>query len=412
MSATALGSTTDRVDVAVVGGGIVGLATAHALLGSGGRRAGEILVLEAEDRLACHQTGRNSGVIHSGLYYIPGSLKARTCTAGREAMYRFCEEASVPFRRCGKLVVATRAEEVPRLEELERRGKANGLDGLRRLDAGEIHERAPGVTGVGGLWVPHTGITDYAAVARAMADRIENAGGEVRTGAEVRGVTSDRSRLHIVTTGGEVSARVLVNCAGLRCDRVARMCGVEPGLRIIPFRGDYFEVLLPPEALARFPVYPVPDPRLPFLGVHFTPNLQGRVHAGPNAALAFSRHGYRLRDVNMTDLAEILAYRGFWRLTRRFTRAIARELLRSVSRRLFAREAQDLVPEVVARGLRRSDSGVRAQAVQPDGSLVDDFRLMRGERSLHVLNAPSPAATASLAIGEFVANRVRTELLG
>lgn len=398
-------SSTRGFDVAVIGGGIVGLATAHALARPDAARPVAVVVLEAEDGIARHQTGRNSGVIHSGLYYAPGSAKARTCTTGREAMYRFCEEAGVPFRRCGKLVVAGAPEEVPRLDELERRGRANGLDGLRRLSASELSDRFSGVTGAVGLWVPQTGITDYAAVARALAERVCAAGGEVRTGARVTEVVQDGAGLRLVTMAGEVAASVLVNCAGLQSDRVARLCGVEPGLEIVPFRGDYFEVVSPPETLTRAPVYPVPDPRLPFLGVHFTPDLAGRVEAGPNAALALGRHGYRLLDVNVADLAETLSYPGFWRLAARFPRAVVRELVRSTGRRAFARATRRLAPGVTADELRRSGSGIRAQAVEPDGTMVDDFRILRGERSLHVLNAPSPAATASLAIGDHVASR-------
>lgn len=391
-------------DVAIVGGGIVGLATARALQRHGAR---DVVVLEAEDRIARHQTGHNSGVIHSGLYYRPGSLKARTCAEGREAMYRFCRRHDVPHRRCGKLVVATRPEEVPALEELERRGRANGLKGLRRLSAGQVRERAEGVTGVDGLWVPQTGITDFAAVGRALARDVVEHGGEIRTGARVTAVERASGGIRVVTTAGDVAAGRLINCAGLHSDRVARMCSVDPGLRIVPFRGDYFRVSDAPPALAEFPVYPVPDPRLPFLGVHFTPDLDGRVEAGPNAALAFSREGYRLLDVSLRDLTETLSYPGFWRVVARFWRSVAAELARSASRRAFARDGRKLVPELSASQLRRGGSGVRAQAVEPDGTLVDDFRFVEGPRSLHVVNAPSPAATASLAIGRRVAERER-----
>lgn len=398
-----------RWEVAVVGGGIVGLATARALVRGGVEGT---VVLEAEDRIATHQTGHNSGVIHSGLYYEPGSLKARTCAAGREAMYRYCREKGVPHRQCGKMVVATRQDEISPLEELERRGRANGLDGLRRLSAGEISERAPGVAGIDGLWVPQTGITDFVAVASALADDVEAGGGEVRTGCRVTGVLSDKGGVRVETPGETLTPSGLVNCAGLQSDRIARLCGVDPGLRIVPFRGDYFEVADAPEPLTRWPVYPVPDPRLPFLGVHFTPDLEGRVEAGPNAALAFGRHGYGLLDVSPRDLLETLTYPGFWRLVGRYRRSVMSELVRSASRHAFARGAQSLAPGIEASQLRRGGSGVRAQAVEPDGTLVDDFRLARGERTLHLLNAPSPAATAALAIGEAVAETVISELLG
>lgn len=391
------------VDVAVVGGGIVGLATARSLLMSGVDR---LVVLEAEDRIGVHQTGHNSGVIHSGLYYAPGSLKARTCSRGREAMYRYCREAGIPHRRCGKLVVASREDELSALQELARRGRENGLEGIRRLSGEDVADRAPGVAGVAGLWVPQTGITDFRAVAQLIARDVEEAGGEVRTGRPVEEVRPRNGRLWVATRAESVEARALVNCAGLESDRVARMCGVDPGLQIVPFRGDYFWVDGGPAALAEFPVYPVPDPRLPFLGVHFTPDLEGRVEAGPNAALAFSREGYDLLDVDLRDLAETLSYPGFWRVVARYWRSVVTELGRSASRRAFARDARTLVPALEASQLRRGRSGVRAQAVAPDGRLVDDFRIAEGERSLHVLNAPSPAATAALAIGDAVAKRL------
>ena len=400
------GTSRDVYDAAVVGGGIVGLATALALVRAG---SGQMLVLEAEETLASHQTGHNSGVIHSGLYYEPGSFKARTCVAGREATYRFCEEAGVPYRRCGKLVVATCPEEIGRLDELERRGRANGLQGLRRLSAGEVSEKAPGVVGIEGLWVAETGITDFATVARAIAARVVEEGGEIRTGARLVDVRRDGASLRLVTEAGDVAASALVNCAGLHSDRVARMCGLDPGLRIVPFRGDYFELDSPPEALLRWPIYPVPDPRLPFLGVHFTPDLAGRVEVGPNAALALGRHAYGRFHVDLADLTETLVFPGFWRLMRRHWRSAVTELLRSSSHRAFARAARRLVPGVEASSLRGGGSGVRAQAVAGDGTLVDDFRLARGERSVHVLNAPSPGATSALAIGEAVARTVLGE---
>lgn len=391
------------VDVAVVGGGIVGLATARSLLRSGVDR---LVVLEAEDRIGVHQTGHNSGVIHSGLYYAPGSLKAQTCSRGREAMYRYCREAGIPHRRCGKLVVASREDELSALDELARRGRENGLEGIRRLSGDDVADRAPGVTGVAGLWVPQTGITDFRAVARSIARDVEEGGGEVRTGWAVEEVRPKNGRLQVAAPVENLEARRLVNCAGLESDRVARMCGVDPGLQIVPFRGDYCWVDDPPDALADFPVYPVPDPRLPFLGVHYTPDLEGRVEAGPNAALAFSREGYDLLDFNLRDLVETLSYPGFWRVVARFRRSVVTELARSASRRVFARGARGLVPALEASQLRRGRSGVRAQAVTPDGALVDDFRIARGEQSLHVLNAPSPAATAALAIGDVIAEAV------
>lgn len=392
-----------RVDVALVGGGIVGLATARALalekdLG--------VAVLEAEDEVGRHQTGHNSGVIHSGLYYKPGSLKAKTCVAGRDALYRFCAEKGIRFERCGKLVVAVDASEVPALDELERRGRANGLAGLRRLGPEEIREREPQVAGVAGLEVPETGIVDYPAVARALAAEVRERGGEVRTGARVMRVRVAAGGLVVETAAGPVEARYLVNCAGLQCDRVARLCGLAPAVAIVPFRGEYYEVVPERRGLVRDLVYPVPDPRFPFLGVHFTRTVDGRLEAGPNAVLALAREGYRWRDVSPRDLAEMALYPGLWRLARRYWRTGAMEVGRSLSRRRFVAALRRLVPAIAEDDVEAAGSGVRAQAVDRSGRLLDDFCLMEGERSLHVLNAPSPAATAALAIGASIAARV------
>jgi len=377
-----------------------------------------VLVLEAEERLAGHQSGHNSGVIHSGLYYRPGSAKARLCAEGRDALYRLCEAEGIAHRRTGKLVVATTAAELPRLDELERRGRANGLEGLERLAGGELRERFPEAAGVAGLWVPQAGIVDFPAVARLLARRLAAAGGEVRTGARVTAVSRDGDGLRLeLATGEAPQASFLVNCAGLQSDRVARLAGARPEVRIVPFRGEYFE--LAPEAGARVtvPIYPVPDLRFPFLGVHLTPTLDGRVEVGPNAVLALHRHGYRrgdglaasaLRDPR--DLAATLGYPGFWRLARRHWRDGAGELWRSLDRRAFAREVRRLVPAVSANDLRRGGCGIRAQAVDRQGNLVDDFHIVHIERQVHVLNAPSPAATAALAIGREIADRVEGRL--
>lgn len=392
-----------RYDVVIIGGGIVGLAAARALLARGARR---LVVLEAEAEVGAHQSGHNSGVIHSGLYYRPGSLKASNCAAGRDAMYRYCEEAGIPHRRCGKLVVATRESELPALEELRRRGEANGLQDLRLLDAEALRELEPAVDAIAGLWVREAGIVDYGAVTRSFRRDVEEAGGEVRTGARVLGVVARDGALHLATTAGDVAARNVVNCAGLQSDRVARMCGVEPGLRIVPFRGEYYELTPEARPLVRNPVYPVPDPAFPFLGVHLTPTIDGRVEAGPNAVLAFRREGYRKSDLSLRDLADTLGYRGFRRLARRHWRAGAVELARSLSKTLFVRDLRRLVPALSADQVVPGKSGVRAQAVDGDGRLLDDFRIVYGERSVHVLNAPSPAATASLAIGEEIAARL------
>ncbi len=391
-----------NVEVAVVGGGIVGLATAMALAKQGRR----VTVVEAEDELARHQTGHNSGVVHSGLYYKPGSLKARGCVAGRDALYRFCDEHGVAVERCGKLVVAISPEELPALDELERRGHANGLQGLRRLGPEKVREREPHVAGIAGLEVAETGIVDFVALARAYAERVRERGGEVRTGARLLAIRRQADGLTLETAAGEVSASLLVNCAGLQCDRVARLCGVEPTVRIVPFRGEYYDVVPEKRSLVRHLVYPVPDPRFPFLGVHFTRTIDGELEAGPNAVLALKREGYSWGDVSLRDLAEMAAYRGFWRLAGRYWRTGAMEVLRSLSRRRFVSALQRLVPEISVDDVRPAGSGVRAQAVDPAGRPVDDFHVAQGERTFHVLNAPSPGATASIAIGEMIAARL------
>ena len=389
-----------RWDVAVVGGGIVGMATAMALAG---RPSTAVCVLEAEDRLAAHQSGHNSGVIHSGLYYRPGSLKARYCVEGREAMYRFCAEHGIPHERCGKVVVATSEEELPALEELARRSGANGLHGVRRLEPEDIREHEPHASGIAGLLVPETGIADYPAVTRAFARLVGDAGGHVRTGARVVRVRREAGGLVLETTRGRVRCRHLVNCAGLRSDHVARLAGVEPGVRIVPFRGDYYELDPARRGLVRNLIYPVPDPALPFLGVHFTRTTGGAVEAGPNAVLALRREGYRPWSFSPRDAAEIAAWAGTWRMARRFWRTGMGELWRALSKPAFVRALRRLVPELCAQDVHRSGAGVRAQAVERSGALVDDFRIVAGERSIHVLNAPSPAATASIVIGREIA---------
>lgn len=391
------------VDVLIVGGGIVGLASALALLA---RRPGtSVVVLEKEPQLAAHQTGRNSGVVHSGLYYKPGSLKATLCTRGRALLERFCEEQGVPLERCGKVVVATREEEVPRLAELERRARENGLRGARRIGPEELREHEPHARGVSALFVPETGIVDYRAVAAAYAREIGRRGGEVRTGARVTRIESRSDAVLVEHGAGQVEARVLVGCAGLASDRIARLAGMDPSVAIIPFRGEYW--MLAPEraGLVRNLVYPVPDPAFPFLGVHFTRRIGGGVEAGPNAVLALAREGYRRTSFDARDAWDTLAWPGFWRMARRHWRSGMHEQWRSLSRRAFARACAELVPEVRPEDLAPGGAGVRAQAVGRDGALLDDFVIAEDRRMVHVLNAPSPAATASLAIGEEIASR-------
>jgi L-2-hydroxyglutarate oxidase len=387
-------------DVAIIGGGIVGTATAMALAR---QTTARIVVLEAETRLAAHQTGNNSGVIHSGLYYKPGSLKARNCVEGREAMYRFCAEHVIPHERCGKLVVATSPAELPALDELERRGHANGLQGLRRLRAEELKEFEPAVAGIAGLHVEETGIVDYTAVTEAFARLVGERGGEIWLGARVHGVVRDNGGLSLDTPRGDVRCGYLINCAGLQSDRVARLCGVEPGLKITPFRGEYYELVPERQHLVRNLIYPVPDPRFPFLGVHFTRMIRGGVEAGPNAVLAFRREGYRRTSFSLRDFAELLAYPGFWRMAARHWKMGFGEMYRSFSKRAFVGALRKLIPDLGNEDVHRTGAGVRAQALEPDGSLVDDFRIVEAERMIHVLNAPSPAATASISIGRAIA---------
>jgi len=390
-------------DVAIVGAGIVGLATARALLANQSLR---IVVLEAEEEIAAHQTGNNSGVIHSGLYYRAGSLKARNCMAGREAMYGFCEQEGIAHERCGKLVLATDEAEVERLSELERRGRANGLGGLAWLDAEQIADYEPRARGLAALWVPQTGIVDYRQVSRRIAEQLIRDGAEIRTRHRVTGVNQPPDGIVIETNQGEARSRFLVNCAGLHSDVIARLCGARPGLRIVPFRGEYYALVEDRWHLVRNLIYPVPDPRFPFLGVHFTRMIDGGVEAGPNAVLAFSRHGYRWSNVSPADMASMGSYVGFWRMAGHYWQTGLHETIRSLSKRRFVRALQKLVPELEVADVERHGAGVRAQAVEPDGSLVDDFRIIQSKRMIHVLNAPSPAATAAFSIGQAIAAKL------
>jgi (S)-2-hydroxyglutarate dehydrogenase len=388
-------------DVAIIGGGIVGTATGMAIGCRPGRPS--VVVLEAESRVAAHQTGNNSGVIHSGLYYKPGSLKARNCVEGREAMYRFCQEHGIAHERCGKLVVATAPDQMPALEELHRRGTANGLQDLKRLEAAELKEYEPAVVGIAGLHVRETGIVDYTAVTNTFARLVQESGGEVRTGARVQSVGRRNGAVVLETAAGAVEAKALINCAGLQSDRVARLCGVEPGVKIIPFRGEYYELVKERQSLVRNLIYPVPDPRFPFLGVHFTRMVNGGIEAGPNAVLAFRREGYTRTSFSAKDSLEMLGYGGFWRMAAKYWRMGLGEMYRSASKKAFVKALQGLIPELRDEDVHPSGAGVRAQALDEHGGLLDDFRIVEAERMIHVLNAPSPAATASISIGRTIA---------
>jgi (S)-2-hydroxyglutarate dehydrogenase len=390
-----------RVDFAVIGGGIVGLATALKLTRLAPGRP--VAVFEKESALARHQTGRNSGVIHAGLYYKPGSAKAELCVRGARELFEFCRAHAIPHERCGKLVVATHESQRPALAELFRRAQANGLVGVREVSPEEAREIEPHCTAVRALHVPETGIVDYIAVATEMAGQITAAGGSVHTGARVAALRRDGNGWALSTAQGDFAANVLVNCGGLHADRLARSAGAPHALRIVPFRGEYYTLRPERAALVRNLIYPVPDPRFPFLGVHFTRRIGGGIECGPNAVLALKREGYARGDFSFADSAATFSYAGFWRLALRHWKTGLGEIHRSFSRAAFARALQALVPEVEASDLLPAASGVRAQALQPDGALVDDFRIVASGRALHVLNAPSPAATASLAIGETLA---------
>lgn len=390
-------------DVVVIGGGIVGVATACSLARRGGHR---VLVLEAESALAQHQTGRNSGVVHSGLYYRPGSSKAKLSTAGRDRLYAFCEAHRIPFRRCGKLVVATTESQLPALAELERRAAANGLAGVERLDPTDMRQREPAATGVAALWIPQTGVVDFATVTRTLARRLGEHDGVVLLDSPVWRIRQTSSRILVSTRRHDVSCQILINCAGLQADRVARLAGCEPDIRLIPFRGEYLELVPAARPLVRTLIYPVPDPRFPFLGVHLTRTVDDRVIAGPNAVPALKREGYRRSDFSARDVVDTLTFPGFWRLIAGFWRTGLAETRRSLSRELFARQVQAMVPRVSTRDLIPYPSGVRAQAVDRNGRLLDDFHILQKRNMIHILNAPSPAATAALAIGDRLADLV------
>ena len=393
----------ERTDVAIIGGGILGLAIAREVLA---RRPGlGVTVLEREDELATHQTGRNSGVLHAGLYYQPGSLKARYCREGKAALETYAAEKGIPYERCGKLVVAMDASELPALEKLRERAEANQVPGLEVVGPERIAEIEPHVRAVKGLWSPGTGIIDYRQVALAYADDVRAGGGTIHTGHEVTRVDPTVDGLVLTTKSGSLQARAVIGCAGLWADQVAAMTPGAGTERIIPFRGDYYTLTPDAAALVKGLIYPVPDPRFPFLGVHFTRRIGGEVWAGPNAVLAFARTGYRRSDVSVPDLARTLTSRGFLRLAMKFWRTGAAEMWRDWSKAAFLAELQRFIPELRADQLVFGPSGIRAQAVDLDGKLVDDFRFRGGDRVMHVVNAPSPAATSSLAIAADVGAR-------
>jgi L-2-hydroxyglutarate oxidase len=400
--------TDSRYSVVVIGGGVVGLGVALEITRRfPGRR---LLVLEKEDRVARHQSGHNSGVIHSGVYYKPGSMKARLCVTGAAAMVEFCREHGIAHQVCGKVIVATQADELAGLEELRLRGEANGLTGLRLIGPEELREIEPHAAGLQALVVPSTGITDYAVVCEKYAELISAGGGTVLTSAAATGIRRSASEIVVETVRGAFATNSLINCAGLFSDRISRMAGDDPGVMIVPFRGEYYDLTPERAALVRALIYPVPDPRFPFLGVHFTRRITGRVDAGPNAVLALAREGYRHSDINVRDLASSLAFPGFWRMARKHWRNGLDEWHRSLSKPAFVRALQRLLPEVGEKDVVPGGSGVRAQALKPDGALVDDFQFVSSGNVLHVLNVPSPAATASLSIGKAIVDTAAANL--
>ena len=394
--------------VAIIGGGIVGLATGYRLLQR--HPSIKVTVLEKEDGPGRHQSGNNSGVMHCGLYYRPGSAKARLAVTGIRRMVEFCQGHDIPYELCGKIVLATEEEEIPRLHDLLERGTANGLDGLKLLKGEEIREIEPNAAGIEAIRVPQEGIVDYSAVCDALVDEIRAAGGEIRFSSEVTGLKK-RSDWIIHTRNEDLDADFVINCGGLHCDRVSRMAGSRDPMKIVPFRGEYYKIRAERQNLVRNLIYPVPDPKFPFLGVHFTRLIHGGIEAGPNAVLALAREGYRKLDFSWRDAIESLTYPGFWRFFVRYPAMCFKELQRSFSKELFCRSLQRLVPAVEVGDLTAGGAGVRAQAMAPSGDMVQDFHFVRQEGALHVLNAPSPGATASLSIADEILDTAREALI-
>jgi (S)-2-hydroxyglutarate dehydrogenase len=390
-------------DCVVIGGGIVGLSVAWAIL----QRSPDarVALLEKEDSWAHHQTGRNSGVIHSGIYYKPGSLKAKLCRAGSRRLVEFCKMHDIRYEVCGKVIVATSESDLPSLQNLYERGVANGLT-VKKLRADEVKEVEPHVRCIAGLHVPVTGIVDFVGVCRKLAELIESQGGELRLGTKVHGIQAKGTETVLETSKGAVSTRAVINCGGLHSDRLAILAGTKPNARIVPFRGEYYELKAGSRFLVRNLIYPVPDPQFPFLGVHFTRMIDGGVHAGPNAVLSLKREGYSRTSFDLRDFLDTMTYAGFWRLAAKHARSGLEEIYRSFSKKAFVRSLQKLIPEISEQDLVPGAAGVRAQALRPDGGLVDDFLIVNSASGMHVCNAPSPAATASLEIGRLIADQI------
>ena len=391
-------------DILVIGGGIVGTATAMQILRQ--RPQLKLLLIEEENSLAPHQTGNNSGVIHSGLYYKPGSLKAQNCVNGRKLMYQFCEENGIKYEQCGKLVLASNENERLKLDDLEKRGRENGLTQMKRVPKEEIKDFEPYASGIDALFVGETGIVNYTEVTEAFAKKIKELNGEILLNTKFLGIKKENSRLIIETSNGVFTASYLVNCGGLFSDKIAEICGIDPKVQIIPFRGEYYEIKKEKKYLVKNLIYPVPDPRFPFLGVHFTRMINGGIEAGPNAVLAFKRKGYLKTDFSLSDISDYFFSLEFWIMAKKYYRMGFDEFRRSFSKKLFAEALQKLIPQITAEDIEPSGSGVRAQALDRNGNLLDDFCLIEAERMMHVVNAPSPAATASISIGETIAEKV------
>ncbi|MCC5927670.1 MAG: L-2-hydroxyglutarate oxidase [Cyclobacteriaceae bacterium] len=391
-------------DIIIIGGGIVGLATAMHLKKL--RQNLNILLLEKEPLLAAHQTGNNSGVIHSGIYYKPGSLKANNCIRGYAQLIRFCDQESIPYELCGKVIVATEKQELPYLEKLYHRGHENGLKHLQLLEKEALLEIEPHVNGIKGIKVPQTGIIDYTAVSMKYAEIFEKMGGEILTGQKVREIRLKNGASEVICNNSIQETRLIVNCAGLYSDKIARMTGQETDVKIIPFRGEYYELTEEKQYLVKHLIYPVPDPNFPFLGVHFTRMIKGGIEAGPNAVLAFAREGYTRSKISPPELLETLTWPGFIKVMSKYWKTGMGEMYRSFSKRAFTHALQRLIPEIQEQDLTPAGAGIRAQACDRTGGLLDDFLILENEHAVNVCNAPSPAATSSMSIGENVANRV------
>ncbi|MGI8315934.1 L-2-hydroxyglutarate oxidase [Halobacillus mangrovi] len=395
-------------DYVIIGGGIVGLSTAYALIQK--NPGAKVVVVEKEQELSAHQTGRNSGVIHSGVYYKPGSLKARMAIQGRDSMVEFCRTHDVPHEVCGKVLVATEPEELPRMEALYERVQQNRLN-VQKITREELKEIEPHAAGLAGLKVPQTGIVNYKAVSEKLAELLREAGVEISLGSPVVDINEYNDEVVVDKGGQTLHSRYLINCAGLHSDRLVRMTGIHTELQIVPFRGEYFELKEEKKHLVKGLIYPIPNTAFPFLGVHLTKMMDGGVHAGPNAVLSLKREGYRKTDIHLKDLAEVLAFQGFWKMAGANMKEGMKEMVRSFHKQSFVKSLQRLVPEIEADDIIPTEAGVRAQAMLKDGRLVDDFHLIRGKRSIHVCNAPSPAATASLEIGKEIAQQIPDPLV-